>query len=159
MEELRDDGHGDAAASLAFFREHRWRLGSVVSAAVTSPSLSGDDPFTLILRDSRGTRMLLSGCAAGYAGDAPCTARQVLVEAGFSADVVTVVFTHHYIRLSRTPNGTTFLERATEPLPSPAVSLAATNLSLPTRPIGGGSRPEGTRELLQKPLPVSTRAK
>ena len=118
MDELRDDGQGEATASLAFFRDHRWRLGQIITAAVTFPGLTGDDPYTLVLRDSRGARMLLSGCAAGYPGDAPRTAMQVLVEAGFAADAAAAVFTHDFVRLSRTPDGTTSLERATR-LPHP----------------------------------------
>ena len=111
-DDLHDDG-GDAMASLAFFRDHRSRLGPIVSAAVTFPGLTGDDPFTVVLRDAGGRRMLLSGAADGCSGDAPRAALQVLVEAGFAANIAQAVLTHDVVRLSRTPDGTTSLERAT----------------------------------------------
>ena len=57
--------------------------------------------------------MLLSGAAGGCPDDAPRAALQVLVEAGFAADVARAVLTHDVVRLSRTPDGTTSLERAT----------------------------------------------
>lgn len=87
-----DDGLGVTADSIAYYREHRHRLGAVVAAEVSFPGLSGHYPFCFELRDARGNRMFLSGLAAGYPGEGPRGAMQVLVDAGFPAAEAQRVF-------------------------------------------------------------------
>jgi hypothetical protein len=78
-----DNGLGITADSLAFFREHRHQLGSVVAAEVSFPGLSDHYPYCFELRDDRGNRMFLSGLTAGYSGEGPRGAMEALVEVGF----------------------------------------------------------------------------
>jgi hypothetical protein len=80
-----DNGLGDAADSLAYYRNHRHELGAIVAAEVAFPGLSEHYPYCLELRDDRGNRMYLSGLTAGYAGEAPRAAMEVLIDAGFAA--------------------------------------------------------------------------
>ena len=108
----QDDGAGVSADSLAYYRDHRHELGRIVQAAVTFPGLGDDDPYTMVLRDDRGTRMLLSGCPTGYAVAAPRAAMEILVEAGFAAEIAQVVFTHRVVRMTRGRDGATVLGRA-----------------------------------------------
>lgn len=125
--ETVDDG-------LVFFRDHRWRLGHIVSAAVTFPG-QGDDPYTIVLRDDHGTRLSVAGHSTGEIGGGRRTALQLLAEAGFAPEVAVPVHTHGYVRLSRTADGTTRLEQATavpaamtspvELQPVPALRLAS----------------------------------
>jgi hypothetical protein len=80
-----DGGQGDPAASIAYYREHRHELGTIIAAEVSFPGLSDHYPYCLELRDDRGNRLFLSGVTAGYAGEAPRAAMEVLVDAGFQA--------------------------------------------------------------------------
>jgi hypothetical protein len=108
----QDDGFGVSADSVGYYREHRHELGCIVQAAVTFPGLGDDDPYTMVLRDDRGARMLLSGCTAGYAGECPRTAMEILIEAGFDAEIAQVVFTHRVVRMIRGEDGATVLTEA-----------------------------------------------
>lgn len=120
--DLREDAEGEAGPTLAFFRDHRWRLGRIVSAAVTFPGLLGDDPYTIVFRDDQGTRLLLSGAGTGYVGGSQRSVLQILHEAGFAPEVAEAVRTHDFVRLSRAANGTTVLEQATA-APGPVASV------------------------------------
>ncbi len=110
-----DDANGIAAASLAFYREHAHRLGDVVEAIVRFPGWDADGPprHHLMLRNATGDQLHLSGAAAGYPGEAPRTAMQVLVESGFPAEQARRVFTEPDLRLTRRP--VTPTRPATEP--------------------------------------------
>jgi hypothetical protein len=79
-----DDGQSTAAQSIAYYRDHRHELGTIVAAEVSFPDLSDHYPYCLELRDDRGNRMFLSGVTSGYAGEAPRAAMEILVDAGFS---------------------------------------------------------------------------
>jgi|SRR5579885_695465 len=83
--DLRDNGMGITADSLAYYHEHRDQLGTVIAAEVSFPGLSDHYPYCFELRDDRGNRMFLSGLTAGYAGEGPRGAMEVLVSAGFPA--------------------------------------------------------------------------
>jgi hypothetical protein len=79
-----DNGAGDVADSLSYYRDHRHELGMIISAEVVFPGLSDHYPYCFELRDDLGNRMFLSGLAAGYPGDAPRAAMETLIDAGFS---------------------------------------------------------------------------
>lgn len=135
-DELINAPGGDTAEALVFFRDRRWQLGEIVSAATTVPQRDGG-PFTLVLRDDRGTRMLLSGPPAGAIGDGASDFLQILLEAGFAAAAAQAVRTHEFVRLTRTADGTTALECANrvpgQPPPRPLVGAV------------GDGRPERAR--------------
>jgi hypothetical protein len=80
-----DNGLGKTGDSLAYYREHRHELGTILTAEVAFPGISEHYPYCLELRDDRGNRMFLSGVTAGYPGEGPRGAMEVLVDAGFSA--------------------------------------------------------------------------
>ena len=110
-----DNGNGVTRDSIAFFREHRHQLNEIVEATVRFPGFDDPhNPYLMALRDDRGDEMLLSGCTAGYAGEGPRGAMQVLVEAGWPADQAALVFT--------TP--TLHLERQAGAAPGPTMSAA-----------------------------------
>lgn len=98
-----DLGNGSSAESIAFFREHRDRLGELVAAEVYFPGTGGAYPHCAALRDGAGNVIWLSGLAAGYPGEGPRAAMQVLVEAGFPAEQARTVFTERAVTLTRTP--------------------------------------------------------
>jgi hypothetical protein len=80
-----DNGLGVTADSLAYYRDHRHELGLIIAAEVSFPGLSDHYPYCFELRDDRGNRMFLSGLTAGYVGEGPRGAMEVLAEVGFSA--------------------------------------------------------------------------
>src|SRR5579884_2757468 len=82
-----DHGTGITRDSITFFREHRHRLGDIVQATVRFPGFDDPhDPYLMMLTDSNGDEIALSGCTAGYPGEGPRGAMQVLVECGWPAD-------------------------------------------------------------------------
>lgn len=87
-----DNGLGVTADSIAYYRDHRHELGTILSAEVTFPGISDHYPFCFELRDDRGNRMFLSGLAAGYPGDAPRAAMETLIDAGFPVVAAERVF-------------------------------------------------------------------
>jgi hypothetical protein len=78
-----DTGNGVTADSLAYYRDHRHQLGTILAAEIAFPGLSAHYPYCFELRDDRGNRMFLSGLAAGYPGEAPRAAMEALIDAGF----------------------------------------------------------------------------
>jgi hypothetical protein len=79
-----DNGMGVTADSLSYYRDHRHLIGTVVAAEVSFPGLSDHYPYCFELRDDRGNRLFLSGLTAGYPGEGPRGAMEVLVDAGFA---------------------------------------------------------------------------
>lgn len=79
-----DNGLGLPAESIAYYRDHRHQLGTIIAAEVAFPGLSDHYPYCFELRDDLGNRMFLSGLTAGYPGDAPRAAMETLIDAGFS---------------------------------------------------------------------------
>lgn len=78
-----DNGLGVTADSVAYYRDHRHELSTIIAAEVAFPGLSDRYPYCFELRDDTGNRMFLSGLTAGYAGEGPRGAMEVLVDAGF----------------------------------------------------------------------------
>jgi hypothetical protein len=105
--QLSDDGHGISADSLAFYRDNRHRLGPITAVSVTFPGLDRTSAYPLTLRDNAGNQMRLSGATAGYPGEGPRTAMQILVEAGFDAEHARDVFTRKLVQLRRDHSGAT----------------------------------------------------
>jgi len=125
-----DTGNGVTRDSIAFFREHRHRLDEIVEASVRFPGFDDPhNPYLMVLRDGHGDEMHLSGCSAGYPGEGPRGAMQVLVEAGWSADQAALVFTTPTLRLEREP-GTAVVGASTTERPAQQVRKAA---ALPLR--------------------------
>lgn len=103
---LEDAGNGIARESVQFFREHRHLLGEIVEAAVRFPGYDDPfDPYLMVLTDAQGSRMRLSGCTSGYAGEAPRAAMVVLTECGFDPREVQVLFTAATAHFTRQPPG------------------------------------------------------
>lgn len=99
---LKDPGTGMPRDSIACCREHRHRLGDTVEATVRFPGFEDPhNPYLMMLRDPRGNELLLSGCTAGYAGEGPRGAVQVLVESGWPPDQAALVFTTAVVHLER----------------------------------------------------------
>ena len=101
---LFDDGGGITADSRNFFRDNRHKLGEIVEAQVFFPGSAGPSPYSCILGDSEGNKMWLSGVAAGYAGEGPRFAMELLVEVGFPAEQARDVFVRTPVRLHREPS-------------------------------------------------------
>jgi hypothetical protein len=78
-----DNGLGITADSIAYYRDHRPELGTIIAAEVSFPGMSDHYPYCFELRDDRGNRLFLSGLTTGYAGESPRGAMEVLVDAGF----------------------------------------------------------------------------
>jgi hypothetical protein len=78
-----DNGLSITTESIAYYRDHRHDLGAIIAAEVSFPGISDHYPYCLELRDDRGNRMFLSGLTAGYPGEAPRAAMEVLIDAGF----------------------------------------------------------------------------
>jgi hypothetical protein len=98
---LFDDGTGNTADSRNYFRDHRHELGDIVEAQVFFPGSGGPQPYSCVLGDSDGNKMWLSGLAAGYPGEGPRVAMEILVECGFDAEDARAVFTQSPVRLTR----------------------------------------------------------
>ncbi len=88
--------------SVRFFHDNQHKLQHIVTAEVRFPGFSDPfDPYLMVLHDAAGNQMRLSGCTAGYVGEGPRAAMQVLVEAGFDAEQARQVFTAPTLRLTR----------------------------------------------------------
>ena len=109
---LFDDGGGISADSRNFFRDNRHKLGEIVEAQVFFPGSAGPSPYSCILGDDDGNKMWLSGVAAGYAGEGPRLAMEILVEVGFSVEEARDVFVRTPVRLRREPLSGTVSRRA-----------------------------------------------
>ena len=101
---LFDDGGGITTDSRDFYRDNRHRLGEIIEAQVFFPGSAGPSPYSCILGDADGNKMWLSGVAAGYAGEGPRLAMEILVEAGFAAEQARDVFVRTPVRLHREPS-------------------------------------------------------
>jgi hypothetical protein len=128
MDDISNSEQDETVDSLTFFRNQRHELGAITQAVVTSPA-HRDGVSTLVLRDENGRRMLLSDCAVGSPDSSRQTAMQVLVEAGFAANIADVVLTHAVVRLGRSCDGTTWLERATNPCVGPPTNRDAARVT------------------------------
>jgi hypothetical protein len=125
-----DLGNGVTRDSIAFFREHRHRLAEIVQASVRFPGFDDPhDPYLMVLADRNGDEIALSGCTAGYPGEGPRGAMQVLVECGWPPDQAALVFTTASLRLDREstltapPAGSH--ERTPRPFPAGPAARAA----------------------------------
>jgi hypothetical protein len=78
-----DNGLGITADSIAYYRDHRHELSTIFVAEVSFPGMSDHYPYCFELRDERGNRMFLSGLTAGFVGEGPRGAKEVLIDAGF----------------------------------------------------------------------------
>lgn len=87
-----DNGSGVTADSLEYYRDNRHRLGQVVEARVHFPGTGGPYPYCMELADDVGNHMWLSGVTAGYAGEGPRGAVEILIDAGFAVDRAEAVF-------------------------------------------------------------------
>lgn len=99
---ISDDGNGITRDSLAFYRDHRHEIGELREVTVRFPGYDDPfDPYLLVLRDTAGAEMRLSGCTAGYVGEGPNGTMRILIEEGIPvADAVAVlsVATARYVR-------------------------------------------------------------
>jgi hypothetical protein len=105
-----DSGNGVTRDSLAFYRDHRDRLGDIVSVDVTFPGFDEPyDPYLMRIRDADDNEMRLSGCTTGYPGEGPRATMQILLDEGWPTDWALAAFTDGRLTLSRTPD----VERST----------------------------------------------
>ena len=81
--EIRDPGAGITRESLAFYRDHRHQLADIAEVTVRFPGYDDPhDPYLMVLRDTRGDELWLSGCTTGYVGEGPHGTMRVLIEEG-----------------------------------------------------------------------------
>jgi hypothetical protein len=81
-----DNGSGVTADSLSYYRDNRHLLGQVIEARVHFPGAGGPYPYCFELADDQGNHMWLSGVTAGYRGEGPRGAMEILIDAGFDID-------------------------------------------------------------------------
>jgi len=80
---ISDAGNGITRDSLAFYRDHRHELADIREITVRFPGYDDPhDPYLMMLVDTKGNRLRLSGCTTGYVGEGPHGALRVLVEEG-----------------------------------------------------------------------------
>jgi hypothetical protein len=120
-----DNGLSITADSIAYYRDHRHDLGTIIAAEISFPGISDHYPYCLELRDDRGNRMFLSGLTAGYAGEATRAAMETLIDAGFPVVDAQRVFRDRQVTL-RHPTW--------PPDPPPPPSPASHDLSRPSPP-------------------------
>jgi hypothetical protein len=94
-----DNGLGVTADSISYYRDNRFQLGTIIAAEVVFPGLADHYPYCFELRDDRGNRMFLSGLTAGYPGEGPRAAMELLVDAGFPATDARRVFHDQQVTL------------------------------------------------------------
>ncbi|HWA67425.1 MAG TPA: hypothetical protein VG899_13780 [Mycobacteriales bacterium] len=94
-----DSGDGNPAGSIAYYRDHRHELGTIIAAEISFPGLSEHYPYCFELRDDQGNRMFLSGLTAGYPGEAPRAAMETLIDAGFGVADAERVFRDRQVLL------------------------------------------------------------
>jgi hypothetical protein len=94
-----DNGLGITADSISYYRDHRHELGTILVAEVAFPGLSDHYPYCFELRDDLGNRLFLSGLTAGYAGEGPRGAMEVLIDAGFGVADAQRVFHDRQVTL------------------------------------------------------------
>jgi hypothetical protein len=89
-----DSGNRITADSLAFYREHRHRLGRIVAVRVRFPGFDDPyDPYLMTLTDETGDQIRLSGCTTGYPGEGPRATMRLLVEEGWPTSTAATVLT------------------------------------------------------------------
>ena len=101
--------------SLAFYREHRDRLGRITHAVVTVPTSRAELFYTLVLRDEAGGQLLLSGPVGDDEDEVRATLLRVVREAGFAEEPADAIRTHAAVRMRRGSDGATWLESASGP--------------------------------------------
>jgi hypothetical protein len=109
-----DNGLGITADSINYYRDNRHQLGTIITADVAFPDVADHYPYCFELRDDRGNRMFLSGLTAGYPGEGPRAAMELLVDAGFPATEARQVFHDRQVSLRHTTP-------ASDPLPPPTL--------------------------------------
>jgi len=86
---FKDDGHGVTDLSLKFFREVKGNIGTIIEAEASQEPLRTErdkdgylTEYNLILADSEGNEIWLSGCNCGYGGTGPHGTFEILKEVG-----------------------------------------------------------------------------
>ncbi|BAU28240.1 helix-turn-helix protein [Aneurinibacillus soli] len=118
------DRSGSTYDSIDFFRENRHKLGQIVhayaffnpiDAAIHNfyvPSqhfkrgvfLNIETPH-LVLVDTEGNEMWISGCNCGYGGTGPHGSQTVLQECGFPQKEIDNIFRYRVVKLFKDPDG------------------------------------------------------
>lgn len=103
---IDDVGNGITRDSLAFYRDHRHRIGEVRDVTVRFPGYEDPhDPYLMVLRDAEGSEMRLSGCTTGYVGEGPHGSMRVLIEEGVPVVHAIVVLSAATARFVRDADG------------------------------------------------------
>lgn len=103
---IDDQGNGITRESLAFYRDHRHRIGDVREVTVRFPGYDDPhDPYLLALRDGEGNELRLSGCTTGYVGEGPHGTMRVLVDEGVPVVQAMVVLSAATARFVRDADG------------------------------------------------------
>src|SRR5437016_395126 len=103
---IDDTGNGITKDSLAFYRDHRHRIGDVREVNVRFPGYDDPhDPYLLVLRDGDGNELRLSGCTTGYVGEGPHGSMRVLIEEGVPVAHAMVVLSAATARFVRDRDG------------------------------------------------------
>lgn len=111
MTDYADEGVGTTRDSVAFHRDHRHHLGDLARVAVRFPGFDDPhDPFLMVLTDTRGDRLLLSGCTTGYVGEGPHATLQLLVAEGVPVELAMAVTDAARLTLARDSDGSWLIE-------------------------------------------------
>lgn len=94
-----DNGSGVTADSLSYYRDNRHLLGDIIEARVHFPGSGGPYPYCFELADDQGNHMWLSGVTAGYPGEGPRGAMEILVDAGFAVERAKAVLHDMHVAL------------------------------------------------------------
>ena len=103
---IDDTGNGITRDSLAFYRDHRHRIGDLREVTVRFPGYDDPhDPYLMVLRDRDGNQLRLSGCTTGYVGEGPHGTMRVLIEEGIPVVHAMVVLSAATARFARDSDG------------------------------------------------------
>jgi hypothetical protein len=104
--QISDTGNGVTRDSLAFYRDHRHRIGDLTEVYVRFPGYDDPhDPYLMRLRDQHGDELLLSGCTTGYVGEGPHGSMNVLISEGCPVVQAMVVLSAATARFTRDESG------------------------------------------------------
>ncbi len=141
MREIRHDS-ANPADGLRFFDFMRDELGTINRAIVVlAKPGSRDATSTLLVRDTKGNSIVLTGWQAATNAQRARTAARVLNQAGFARERTDVVFDHRVVRLTRTPDGQTIVQEATDGARltrtnRTGASISEANAARDVRPVG-----------------------
>ena len=112
MREIRHD-NPNPAEGIRFFDFMRDELTTIRRAIVALPRPgSRDGTSSLLIRDTRGDAIVLTGWQDATHVQRTRAAARILTNAGFARERAEIVYTHRIVRLTRTSDGATTIDEA-----------------------------------------------